>query len=63
MFVYVCCGSILNSVSCLLVASRVLLDSVVTSYAKLVLRISGVSTDSVPFKLNVCSNEKSTNCT
>lgn len=44
MFVYVCCGSILNSVSCLLVASRVLLDSVVTSYAKLVLRISGVST-------------------
>lgn len=41
MFVYVCCGSILNSVSCLLVASRVLLDSVVTSYAKLFLRNVG----------------------
>lgn len=27
MFVYVCCGSVLNSVSCLLAASRVLLDS------------------------------------
>lgn len=46
MFVYDCCGSILNSVLCLLVASGVLLDSVGVSYASVECR-------PVLFKLNV----------